>query len=385
MDYNWIEIDKLPLLADADTIILFGAGEGTRQLLHYFKHSGPRPRTLAIADNDRSMWGRTFRDLPIINPADIPDLLKQHSRCRVLVTTVSGREAVKAQLSAMGLAEGSHFFNLGCYPSNAMANLKTLLEADAGHHFLAPGSSILHGGPGGFLGLECGLSALGHTVYSLDAFGFSMHYPDISAVMKKYQEAEKQFLVLAESLGYASQPLKPAWNKLFLKQGANFYLDTKRINYLFPYSFEQLPFQADSLDLVLSFDVLEHVSSPDQVVSEIRRVLKPGGFCFHRIMTRDHRSFSAIDGYTPLSFAQYSPEQWQALVADKFHQNQVLPFQWEAKFKNRGFEIIEHTVLDHYDMPDAEYDTMHVSFKQISRERLGEINCLQLLRRPIAL
>ncbi|RPI78824.1 MAG: methyltransferase domain-containing protein [Desulfobacteraceae bacterium] len=382
MDYNWIEIENIPPLTGEDAIILFGAGEGTRQLLHYFKHIGPQPRILAVADNDRSMWGRTFQDLPIIDPADIPNIIGQNALCRILVTTVSGRESVTAQLATLGLMEGSHFFNLGCYPSEAMTHLKTLLEFNDEHPFLMSESSILHVGPGGFLALECGLTVLGHTVYSLDAFGFAMHYPEVGADIKRYHAAERQFLVWAENRGYDVAALKSAWGKLFLKRGTRVYLNSKRIRYLFPYRFEQLPFQADSLDLVLSFNVLEHVSSPDQTVAEIWRVLKPGGFCFHRITTRDHRSFSAVAGYTPLSFLQYSPEQWRALVADKFHQNQMLPFQWQAAFKQHGFEIIVYKVLDRYDMPDPEYDTMHTSFKQFPREQLGEINCLQLLRKP---
>lgn len=38
-----------------------------------------------------------------------------------------------------------------------------------------------------------------------------------------------------------------------------------------------LPFEADSIDCVLFFEVIEHVNDPDKALKEIHRVLKPGG------------------------------------------------------------------------------------------------------------
>lgn len=40
---------------------------------------------------------------------------------------------------------------------------------------------------------------------------------------------------------------------------------------------EALPFADSSFDAILSFDVFEHVQDPERVLSECRRVLKPGG------------------------------------------------------------------------------------------------------------
>jgi len=43
---------------------------------------------------------------------------------------------------------------------------------------------------------------------------------------------------------------------------------------------ESLPFEDRSFDGIWSYAVLEHVESPDQALSEMRRVLKPGGMLF---------------------------------------------------------------------------------------------------------
>ena len=42
---------------------------------------------------------------------------------------------------------------------------------------------------------------------------------------------------------------------------------------------ESLPFGKASFDLVVAWDVLEHVQSPKALLSEIARVLRPGGHC----------------------------------------------------------------------------------------------------------
>ena len=50
---------------------------------------------------------------------------------------------------------------------------------------------------------------------------------------------------------------------------------------------EHLPFIQESIDIVINKAVLEHVPCPEAIVSEIKRVLKPGGlvYCFFSIYT----------------------------------------------------------------------------------------------------
>lgn len=43
---------------------------------------------------------------------------------------------------------------------------------------------------------------------------------------------------------------------------------------------ERLPFGDQTMDVVTCFDVLEHIPNKDQTISEIYRVLKPGGWFF---------------------------------------------------------------------------------------------------------
>lgn len=52
---------------------------------------------------------------------------------------------------------------------------------------------------------------------------------------------------------------------------------------------ENLPFPDCSFDLAVSFDVLEHVQTPERVLAEMLRVLKPGGVVLCYAISRNNR------------------------------------------------------------------------------------------------
>lgn len=55
-----------------------------------------------------------------------------------------------------------------------------------------------------------------------------------------------------------------------------------------------LPFKSGSIDLVLAFDVLEHIEEDDRAATDIRRVLRPGGTALIAVPC-DMRLWSAHD------------------------------------------------------------------------------------------
>ena len=62
-----------------------------------------------------------------------------------------------------------------------------------------------------------------------------------------------------------------------------------RINYV-EGNGENMPFESQQYDMVCCCDVLEHVADIDTVISEIARVLKPGGILFYDTINRTIKS-----------------------------------------------------------------------------------------------
>lgn len=55
----------------------------------------------------------------------------------------------------------------------------------------------------------------------------------------------------------------------------------KRVNYSNAMA-EEIPFDSEYFDLIIIDNVLDHCKDPDRVISEMRRVLKPGGIIYFR-------------------------------------------------------------------------------------------------------
>lgn len=63
----------------------------------------------------------------------------------------------------------------------------------------------------------------------------------------------------------------------------------------------ELPYESDSFDAVVSVSVLEHIKDIDKAVSEIKRVLKPGGISVLSFPAKNKitNSFFRLVGYDP--------------------------------------------------------------------------------------
>ncbi len=112
---------------------------------------------------------------------------------------------------------------------------------------------------------------------------------------------------------------------------------------------EELPFAADHFDLLLSHEVLEHVRDDAQAVSEMLRVLRPGGrlvlFCpnrgypfeTHGIYWRGRYHFGNI----PL--VNYLPRRWRDRLAP--HVKVYTRRDLEKLFAGLPVAFIERTVI----------------------------------------
>jgi SAM-dependent methyltransferase len=150
---------------------------------------------------------------------------------------------------------------------------------------------------------------------------------------------------------------------------------------------EQLPFPADIFQRVECDAVLEHVKNPDQVMSEIRRVLAPGGyvhlvtpFChpFHEY-PKDYRRFT-LDGLKLLAGPlEVIAEGWRTgptatlLVFVIEYVKLLLPFWvWRA---------VTHLLLGWLLFPLRYLDLW--LFRSPASQRIGN-HCYLWLRKPLA-
>lgn len=69
----------------------------------------------------------------------------------------------------------------------------------------------------------------------------------------------------------------------------------------------RLPFDDHTFDVVISDQVLEHVSNFPEVVTELHRVMKPGGVFLHFFPSK----FAVIEGHTKILFGgAFNPDWW---------------------------------------------------------------------------
>ncbi len=79
---------------------------------------------------------------------------------------------------------------------------------------------------------------------------------------------------------------------------------------LFLYDGHRLPFSDNSFDYAISVSVLEHTTSPTAHLSEILRVLKPGGKCYLAFPNK----FWPKETHTGVWFLTYLPASWRPLA-----------------------------------------------------------------------
>jgi len=60
--------------------------------------------------------------------------------------------------------------------------------------------------------------------------------------------------------------------------------------------------EENSISLLVSFAVLEHVSDIESICRYLYRIMKPGGIVFHFVDLADHRAYRGDKAYGPLSF-----------------------------------------------------------------------------------
>jgi 2-polyprenyl-3-methyl-5-hydroxy-6-metoxy-1,4-benzoquinol methylase len=157
-------------------------------------------------------------------------------------------------------------------------NLQVNLDFLARTNLLQPGDKILE--------IGCGI---GTVVFELMKKGFDAVGTDISQVAIEYGRSKYRGIRLE---------VQPA---------------------------EDLPFDAGTFDVVLSFDVFEHIARIDRHVSEVQRVLKPSGYYLFE---------------TPNKFSNFVAETlaYKSLKWRRVHPSLHTPGQLRRRLARHGLE-----------------------------------------------
>ena len=157
-------------------------------------------------------------------------------------------------------------------------NLQTNLEFLDKTSVLKPGDKILE--------IGCGI---GSAVFELSKQGYEITGTDISSAAINYG----------------------------LKKYGDIHLEVQAA--------ETLPYEDDSFDVVLSFDLFEHIAQIDRHVSEVRRVLRPRGY--YLLQTPNKYSNVVYETLWTKSL------QWR-----RYHPSLHSPGQLRRRFAKHGFE-----------------------------------------------
>lgn len=82
---------------------------------------------------------------------------------------------------------------------------------------------------------------------------------------------------------------------------------------------EIIPFSNNEFDVIVSFQVIEHVPDDKQFLSEIWRVLKPGGKFYVATPNREYRLKPGQKPWNIFHLREYSADQFARLVSLIFH------------------------------------------------------------------
>lgn len=143
---------------------------------------------------------------------------------------------------------------------------------------------------------------------------------------------------------------------------------------------KKLPFKNSSFNVILSNQVIEHLSDTDLFISEIYRILRPGGYII--ISTENlaswHNIFALILGFMPFSLTNISSKT--AALGNPLDTHANEDFCWNSDtwqhqriftttglrhlLTLHGFKVEEILTAGYYPLPDlfARFDKYHSAF-----------------------
>jgi SAM-dependent methyltransferase len=128
----------------------------------------------------------------------------------------------------------------------------------------------------------------------------------------------------------------------------------------------RLPLADATLDVVVSFETLEHVADAQAMVREIRRVLKPGGTL---VLSTPNRAFGPPERHTanPFHIQEFTADELRALLQASFPSVQLFGQRPSSTYRYVPYLMIE-----------PHFEAAAVAWKLLARLPFGLKNSLAL-------
>lgn len=184
------------------------------------------------------------------------------------------------------------------------------------------------------------------------------HLPNISSMsILDVGSGRGKFLVAAAKAGSRVEGVEP-YDKyieiayeLAKKEGVSIHVQKGDA--------EHLPFGDKTFDFVNLSEVIEHVESPERVLSEVSRILKPGGCVYVSVPNR----FGFFDQHFHLPFLNWMPRSWAECLIG------VLGRHKDYSLKN-GRQRISEMYYDTFGGAKTFFEKNGFIIKDIRRARL---------------
>jgi|ERR1017187_904236 SAM-dependent methyltransferase len=163
------------------------------------------------------------------------------------------------------------------------------------------------------------------------------------------------------------------------------FCERLRLKYLAPCDCRALDLPAESVDVVVSRAVLEHIPPNviDRIFVESRRVLRPGGLACHFVDNSDHWQFEDRN-ISRVNFLRFSDRMfWWTCINPLNYQNRLRHSEYRELLIKSGFTILRDESEIHPDSLAALEDLpIAPRFQHFTREDLATIGSALLVCKP---
>lgn len=150
---------------------------------------------------------------------------------------------------------------------------------------------------------------------------------------------------IAEVCGVRAAEVRKRHQKLLQADDLNALLKLAEVEYHAPADARQSQLPSNSVDLVYSNSVMEHVPKDDirDLMHESMRILRPGGLALHNVACNDH--YAHMDrGISFVNYLQFSESQWRWWNNSLQYQNRLRASEFLEMAVKAGLSVIyKHT------------------------------------------